>query len=191
LFRPGLGRGSSRIERKKPRLLWLGRIEPRNGLSTMLAAMPRTLERHPGARLTVVGDGPWRARMERAARPLGPSVRFAGFVNGGRPGYYRGSDIYVCPTTRASFGVTLLEAMACGTPLIVSDIPAFRDLASECGAVFAPVGDAEAWADAVNSLIDDAARREAMRRAGPACAERFAWPTVARRVLEVYERVLK
>ena len=190
-FRPGLGRGSSRIERKKPRLLWLGRIEPRNDLSTILSAMPRILERHPGARLTVVGDGPWRGRMERMAQPLGPSVRFAGFANGGRPGYYRGSDVYVCPTTRASFGVTLLEAMSCGTPLVVSDIPPFRDLASDCGAVFVPVRDAGAWARAINGLIDDAEKREHMRLAGPAHAEQFAWPAIARRVLEVYERVLQ
>jgi phosphatidylinositol alpha-mannosyltransferase len=186
-FRPGLGRGGSRTE---PRLLWLGRIEPRNDLATALEAMPRILERHPGARLTVVGDGPWRSRLERVARPLGPSVRFAGYANGGRPGYYRGSDVYLCPTTRASFGVTLLEAMACGTPLVVSDLPAFRDLAGECGAVFAPMRDGEAWAEAVNDLIDDPVRRRDMSLAGQEVARRYAWPAVARRVLEVYRRVV-
>jgi phosphatidylinositol alpha-mannosyltransferase len=189
LFRPGLGRGADRFERRKPRLLWLGRIEPRNDLATVLAAMPRILERHPGAQLTVVGDGPWRARMEHAARRLGPCVHFVGFVNGGRPGYYRAADAYLCPTTRASFGVTLLEAMACGTPLVVSDIPAFRDLATASRAVFAPAGDAEAWAGAVNGLIDDPARRESMITEGRAVAECYSWPLVAQRVLAVYRRV--
>jgi phosphatidylinositol alpha-mannosyltransferase len=189
LFRPGLGRGGDRFEPTKPRLLWLGRIEPRNDLATVLAAMPRILERHPGAQLTVVGDGPWRSRLERVARRLGPCVHFAGFVNGGRPEYYRAADVYLCPTTRASFGVTLLEAMACGTPLVVSDIPAFRDLATASGAVFAPCGDAEAWASAVNDLIDDPARRESMAGEGRAVGERHAWPLVAQRVLAVYRRV--
>lgn len=191
LFRPGLGLDGERFERKPPHLLWLGRIEPRNDLATVLAAMPTILERHPGARLTVVGDGPWRPRMERAARRLGASVHFAGYVNGGRPGYYRAADAYLCPTTRASFGVTLLEAMACGTPLVVSDIPAFRDLASASGAVFAPPGDAEAWASAVIGLIDDPARRETMTAEGRAVAERYAWPLVAQRVLAVYKRVTR
>lgn len=185
-FRPGLGRASA-----APRLLWLGRIEPRNDLGTVLAAMPRILERYPEARLTVVGDGPWRGRMERAARRLGggSSVEFAGYVNGGRPGYYRASDVYLCPTWRASFGVTLLEAMACGTPLVVSDIPAFRDLAEQAHAVFAPPRDAEAWADAVTTLIADTERRETMARDGRRVAERHAWPLVAQRVLAVYRRV--
>jgi len=191
LFRggPESGRGGERSERKPPRLLWLGRIEPRNDLATVLAAMPGILERHPGAQLTVVGDGPWRSRMERAARRLGPCVQFAGYVNGGRPDLYRAADVYLCPTTRASFGVTLLEAMACGTPLVVSDIPAFRDLATASGAVFAPPGDAHAWARAVNDLIDDPARRETMSGQGRAVAERHAWPLVAQRVLAVYRRV--
>ena len=190
-FRPGLGRGGARFERRKPKLLWLGRIEPRNDLTTVLAAMPRILERHPGAKLTIVGDGPWRARMERAARTLGPSVQFAGYANGTRPGYYRSSDVYLCSTTRASFGVTLLEAMACGTPLVVSDLPAFRDVAAESGAVFAPPRDPDAWANHVNDLNDNPQQREEMMHAGRAVAERHAWPLIAQRVLDVYRRVLE
>ena len=190
-FRPGLGRASGRFEQRPPQLLWLGRIEPRNDLGTVLAAMPSILERHPAAKLTVVGDGPWRSRMERAARRggLGPSVHFAGYANGDRPDYYRGADVYVCPTKRASFGVTLLEAMACGTPLVVSDIPAFRDVAGQSHAMFVPPGDADAWARAVNALIDDTDRRGTMAQEGRRIAERHAWPLVAQRVLAVYRRV--
>jgi phosphatidyl-myo-inositol alpha-mannosyltransferase len=186
-FRPGLSRDGGGA---KPRLLWLGRIEPRNDLGTVLAAMPRILERHPGAHLTVVGDGPWRPRLERAARRLGAAVHFAGYANGDRPGYYRDADAYLCPTRRASFGVTLLEAMACGTPLVVSDIQAFRDVAGESQAVFVPPGDPDAWSDAVNRLIDDAPRREIMTREGRSVAERHSWPLVAQRVLAVYKRVI-
>src|SRR6266446_10802561 len=171
-FRPGLGRGSD-----GPRLLWLGRIEPRNDLGTVLAAMPRILERHPAAHLTVVGDGPWRGRMERTARRLGPCVEFAGYVNGGRPGFYNGADVYLCPTTRASFGVTLLEAMACGTPLVVADNVGFRAVVRDgVEAAIVPDNDPTTWADTTIALLEDPARRQAMSRCGLVTASRFAWP---------------
>src|SRR5207245_7129732 len=93
-----------------------GRIEPRNGLGTLLDAMPHILARHPGALLTVAGDGPWRGYYERRARELGTSVRFVGKVFEDRPDYYGSADLYLCPTQIASFGVTLLEALAGGTP---------------------------------------------------------------------------
>jgi len=185
-FRPSLMR---RHGRPHPHLLWLGRIEPRNDLSTALEAMPFILDQYPAARLTVVGDGPWRARMERAARHLGQSVHFAGYANGDRPLYYRAADIYLCPTERASFGITLLESMACGTPMIVSDLPAFRDVAG-ANAVFVPVGQAEAWGRAVNGLLADHERRVTMIQEGRGVAERHAWPAIAQRVLGVYRRVL-
>ena len=174
-----------------PRLLFLGRIEPRNGLGTLLDAMPRILARFPGAVLTVVGDGPWRRYYERRARELGASVRFVGQVFGDRPAYYAAADLYLCPTTIASFGVTLLEAMACGTPMIVSDNLGFRwviDGGAE--AVIVPKDDPAAWAGKVVELIADPERRRAMGEAGRAKAARFAWPRIARRELAVYERVL-
>src|SRR5439155_1647826 len=71
-----------------PRLLFLGRIEPRNGLGTALAALPRILARHPNAVLTVAGDGPWRGYYERRARALGDSVRFVGQVFEERPAHH-------------------------------------------------------------------------------------------------------
>src|SRR5213078_3517879 len=116
-FKPN-GRGPTDALTDHPRLLFLGRIEPRNGLGTLLEAMPRILARYPRAVLTVAGDGPWRRYYERRTRAEGlrASVRFAGQVFEDRPAYYGSADLYLCPTTIASFGVTLLEAMACGTP---------------------------------------------------------------------------
>lgn len=74
--------------------------------------MPRLLHHLPGARLTVAGDGPLRPVYERLARPLGERVTFVGRVNGDRPEHYARADMCLCPTTKASFGITLLEAMA-------------------------------------------------------------------------------
>ncbi len=174
-----------------PRLLFLGRIEPRNGLGTLLAALPRILARYPATVLTVAGDGPWRRYYERRARPLGQSVRFVGQVFEDRPAYYNEADVYLCPTTIASFGVTLLEAMACGAPMIVSDNLGFRSVIDGGEeAVLIPSDDPAAWADTTIDLLADPARREAMSGAGVEKAARFAWSRIARQELAVYERVL-
>ncbi|HET7295534.1 MAG TPA: glycosyltransferase family 4 protein [Gemmatimonadales bacterium] len=189
-FRPN-GRRPVDGRTDDPRLLFLGRIEPRNGLGTLLDAMPRILARYPRAVLTVAGDGPWRNYYERRARELGPSVRFAGQVFADRPAYYGSADLYLCPTTIASFGVTLLEAMACGTPMIVSDNLGFRSVVDGgAEAVLIPKDDPARWAETTIALLDDPERRVAMGRAGRAKAAQFAWPRIARAELAVYERVL-
>lgn len=190
-FRPN-GRLPTDALTDHPRLLFLGRIEPRNGLGTLLDAMPRILARYPKAVLTVAGDGPWRHYYERRARPLGTSVRFAGQVFADRPAYYGSADLYLCPTTIASFGVTLLEAMACGTPMIVSDNAGFRSVIDGgAEAELVPKDDPVMWADATLALLADPERRAAMGQAGRAKAAGFAWPNVARAELAVYERVLE
>ena len=188
-FHPN-GRRPGDALRRGPRLLFLGRLDPRNGLDTMLAAMPRILAAYPAAQLVVAGDGPLRRYYEARAQPLGASVRFAGRVFEDRPAYYGTADLYLCPTTKASFGVTLLEAMACGTPMVISDITGFRELVNGgAEAVLVPEDDAEAWSRAVIELIGNTGRRAAMSAAGLAKAERFAWPRVAEQVLGVYRQV--
>ncbi len=189
-FRPN-GRQPTDAFTEHPRLLFLGRIEPRNGLGTLLDATPRILARYPNAVLTVAGDGPWRGYYERRAQELGASVRFAGQVFGDRPAYYGSADLYLCPTTIASFGVTLLEAMACGRPMIVSDNLGFRSVIDGGEeAVIIPKDDPTVWAETTIALLGDPERRAAMGRAGVAKAARFAWPRIARAELAVYERVL-
>jgi phosphatidyl-myo-inositol alpha-mannosyltransferase len=189
-FRPD-GRRATDALTDHPRLLFLGRIEPRNGLGTLLDAMPGILARYPRAVLTVAGDGPWRGYYQRRARELGASVRFAGQVFADRPAYYGSADLYLCPTTIASFGVTLLEAMACGTPMIVSDNLGFRSVVDGgAEAVLIPKDDPDVWAETTLALLGDPERRAAMGRAGRAKAARFAWPRIARAELGVYERVL-
>ena len=190
-FRPN-GRRPDDALATGPRLLFLGRLDPRNGLETVLRAMPSVLDRFPDTTLVVAGDGPLRPLYERLARPVGDRVRFLGRVNGDRPEVYGSADLYLCPTTKASFGITLLEAMACGTPLVVSDITGFRELVSGGSeAVLVDKDDADAWARTAIDLIADPARRAGMRDAGLQKVQRFAWPRVAEQVFAVYERVTK
>jgi phosphatidylinositol alpha-mannosyltransferase len=183
------GRPSPITPGRGPRLLYLHRIEPRNHLGTLLDAMPEILERYPEAQLTVAGDGPWGRYYRRRARKLGPHVRFLGRIDD-RAEQYRAADIYLCPTMRAGFGITLLEAMACGTPMIVADNPGFRSVVDGgCEAVLLPHDDDRGWARAIIDLLSDPERRAAMQSAGLAKVRRYGWTEIADRILAVYRRV--
>lgn len=173
-----------------PQLLFLGRLDPRNGLDTALAAMAHVREMRPDARLTIVGDGPLRGHYHRLAEPVKDVVRFVGSANGDRPMRYASADVYLCPTTKASFGITLLEAMASGVPQAVSDVTGFRELVDGgAEATLVPMADPVAWAKTAVELLNDPARRQAMGAAGRAKSLTYSWPVVAERVMQVYERV--
>ena len=188
-FHPN-GRRAREAATRGPRLLAPGPARPPQRAGHAARSDATILERHPTAQLVVVGDGLLRKSYEARASHLGASVRFVGQVSDERPDYYGGADLYLCPTTKASFGITLLEAMACGTPLVVSDITGFRELiAGGAEAVLVPKDNPLAWARAAIALIEDPARRDVMGAAGLTKAAQFAWPRIAERVLEVYERV--
>jgi glycosyltransferase involved in cell wall biosynthesis len=87
--------------------------------------------------------------------------------------------------------VTLLEAMACGTPMVLRENPGFRAVLRDGPeAVFVRGTDPSLWAENVTALIADTTRRGQMGAAGRLRAAEFAWPVVARRELDVYERVI-
>jgi phosphatidyl-myo-inositol alpha-mannosyltransferase len=106
------GRRLPRFDDAKMNVLWVGRVEPRNGLDRMLAAFA-LLRQEVDARLLVVGDGPLLSRYRAMVpRELASDVVFAGKLLDERPDWYASADVYCAPTSIASFGITLLEAMA-------------------------------------------------------------------------------
>jgi phosphatidylinositol alpha-mannosyltransferase len=89
-----------------------------------------------------------------------------------------------------SFGMVLTRAFACALPAVASDIPGYREVLDPAAAVAVAPGDPVALADAVAGLVADEARRETLGVAARALAvERYSWPTIARRLVEAYERV--
>ena len=173
-----------------PVILFLGRFDPRNGLSTLIDAFKRLKARRYRAQLLVVGDGPLRAIYRRQAAG-DPDIVFAGPVLHGRPAYYTHSTIYACPTTKASFGITLLEAMASMVPIVCSDILGFRDVVQHGReALMVPRGDADALANAIARLLDDADARDRLARTGRRRSLEYDWRNVTAAVFDVYGEVL-
>jgi phosphatidylinositol alpha-mannosyltransferase len=178
------------ITRGLPTILFLGRFDPRNGLTTLIDAFRRVKGRGREARLLVVGDGPLREHYYKQANG-DKDIVFAGAVLEGRPSYYAHSSVYACPTTKASFGITLLESMACETPIVCSDILGFRDVVVDGReAIMTPCGDRDALADALVRVIDDPSLAIQLGTTGRRQSLEYSWPRVTSRVLDVYQTVL-
>jgi phosphatidylinositol alpha-mannosyltransferase len=186
----GAGRRLPRWDDGKLNVLWVGRLEPRNGLDRMLAAFA-IARRAVDARLLVLGDGPLLPRYRaRVPDELAGDVHFAGRVVDERPDWYASAHVYCAPTRIASFGVTLLEAMAAGTPVLASDIDGFREvLHPGSEGELLPPEDPVAWARALVRLSRDPARAAAYGQAGRRTAQRYAWPAVTREILGVYRAI--
>lgn len=173
-----------------PSILFLGRFDPRNGLDTLIEAFRRVKARGYAAQLVVVGDGPLRDHYYALANN-DPDITFVGSVLEGRPSYYANCTMYACPTTKASFGITLLESMACETPIICSDILGFRDVVeNNREALMVPRGDIDALAGAMSRLIDDETLRLRLGKRGREESLQYDWSRVTEQVLGVYHSVL-
>jgi phosphatidyl-myo-inositol alpha-mannosyltransferase len=189
VFHPSVG-APPVLRRDVPSILFLGRFDPRNGLSTLIDAFRLVKGKRREAQLVVVGDGPLREHYYKQARG-DEDITFVGAVLAERPSYYAHSSIYACPTTKASFGITLLESMACETPIVCSDILGFRDVVvNGREALMTPCGDRDALADALVRLLDDEGARIQLGMAGRQESLQYSWPRVTTQVLDVYHAVL-
>ena len=189
LFTPDAPRPAA-MRDDRPVVLFLGRFDPRNGLTTLIEAFKRVKGRGRRAQLVIVGDGPLRKHYYRQAG-RDADITFVGAQLNDRPGYYANSAIYACPTTKASFGITLLEAMACSTPIVCSDILGFRDVVMHGReALMVPREDREALSNALVHLLDDESLRTRLGATGRARAMEYDWRAVTSAVLDVYHDVL-
>ena len=165
---------------------FVGRVdEPRKGLEVLLSAFAELRTTRPGLRLLVAGPG--------SIDVVPPGVTMLGQVSDAvKASVYRSVDVFVAPNTGGeSFGIILLEAMAAGTPIVASDLEAFRRVLGDGAAgQLATVGDAASFAYAIGSLLDSPARRESLAAAGRSLVERYDWSVVAVEVLRVYETAI-
>ncbi|MBB5915635.1 phosphatidylinositol alpha-mannosyltransferase [Nocardia transvalensis] len=173
-------------------VLFLGRYdEPRKGMAVLLGALPELVRRHPDVEILIVGRGD-EARLRREAGDLAGHLRFLGQVSDAeKASAMRSADVYCAPNLGGeSFGIVLVEAMAAGTPVVAGELDAFRRVLRDGAAgVLVPVGDSARLAVAINELLGDPDRREALVRAANQVVGEYDWPVVAEQILRVYETV--
>ncbi|NUS74202.1 MAG: glycosyltransferase family 4 protein [Corynebacteriales bacterium] len=173
---------------------FLGRFtEPRKGFDTLLSAFLELAPQRSDLRLLVAGPGDPSEVLHRVPVQLRERISILGKISeADKARMLRSVDIYVAPNTGGeSFGIILTEAMAAGTPVVASDLDAFRRVLNDGKAGdFFPVGDKSALASVLAQLLDDPARRAEMGREGRAVVAEYDWSVVAARVVEVYHSAI-
>ena len=173
-------------------VLAVGTLEPRKNLTTLLEAFARL--RRDGAvdadlRLVLAGARGWLDEpIFATVRSLGleDAVRFTGFVDDDDlPAVYSGAALFVFPSLHEGFGLPLLEAMACGVPVVTSNVSSMPEVAGDAATLVDP-RDGEGLAAAIARSLRDAPLRGRLREAGIARARQFSWEATARRTLDAY-----
>jgi phosphatidylinositol alpha-mannosyltransferase len=174
----------------RPTILYVGRIEARKGIDHLLDAHAIVKKTYPDARLVIVGDGGLRAELEAYGRDRGlTDVIFEGPVDRGRlPAYYKRADVFCSPSTEnESFGISLLEAMAAGTPVASTSVNGLDVLAHNEAGLVVPPRDAESLAGAITTLLDDRALATRLGAEAQVRARAYDWTTLAHRLVEYYQ----
>ena len=182
---------SSRYLRPGTRnIVYLGRLERRNGPEIAIEAFNRIGAALPDVRLLMAGDGPMRAELEaQVPAQLRDRVEFVGAIYDERPELFASSSLFLLPARAVGFSIMVLEAFAAGLPVVA--LPAYgTDRAGDhwSNVILAKDNSADAFAAA---MVDTIQRDQGDRIArGRAIAETFDWGRVGSRILEVFERAV-
>lgn len=192
------------LDPKESIVLYVGRFDPRKGIETLVRAVAKLKTEQPNEkiRLVLVGgssagqvDGLERDRIEALASELGIGswTTFAGRVGHDRlPLFYTAADVCVIPSHYEPFGLVAIEAMACGTPVVASDVGGlkFTVLPEETG-LLVPAQDVDAFSKAIDRLLSDTVWTQKVRRqAATRVQENFSWNGVAIQLSDLYRRSL-
>ncbi len=174
-------------------VLFVGNLEPKKGILVLLEAFVQLKQRRdlPHS-LLIAGKRGWLYRdiLRRAQEPeMQRFVRLLGYVEDRLlPALYSLAEVFVLPSFYEGFGLPVLEAMACGTPVICSDAGALAEVAHGAARIV-PMGDAEALAQALGEVLSDDALRAELRQRGLQRARQFPPEAIGREMLDIYEAV--
>jgi len=174
-------------------LLFVGTIEPRKNLVTLLHSYDLLRGRIQAPPLIIAGPKGWQhEEVASTVRDLGleDSVFFPGYVPRDElPLWYNAADLFVYPSLYEGFGLPALEAMACGTPVIASNVSSLPEVVGDAGILVEPT-DTEGLAEVLSQVLTDQPLREELRSKGLQRAGMFTWSRAAAETATVYDRAL-
>lgn len=175
-------------------ILFVGRLDSyRKGVHFLLQALKKLNEEKLPCKLTIIGDGPYRPRLEGLARDLNlRNTEFLGRIPNARlPVYYNQADMFVLPSCAEGMSNVVLEAMACGLPVIATSVGGNPELVeNEETGLLVPPENVEALCDSFKKLLSDKKLRERMGSLGRKKVEEyFTWDRIAGEYLKLYESI--
>jgi len=176
-------------------LLFVGRIVPKKGLHVLLYGMKRILERDNEVRLRIAGKGRLLPLMKSLSKMLDieGNVEFLGYVpDEDLPELYRSSDILILPSiTGESFGITMIEAMASGLPVIGTNVGGISEIIRDCGKVVEP-NRPNNLSKAILDMLSNPEKMKELGKKGREKVERvYSWDVVGERILAIYSDLIK
>jgi len=192
---PGSAEVEGVLERhgvERPYVLFVGVRQPRKNLPRAIRAFSAVKTRADlPHRLVLVGKRGWQAgETERAIEAAGDDVQPVGYVpDADLPALYAGAEVFLFPSLYEGFGIPVLEAFACGTPVLTSNVSALPEVAGDAAAAVDP-RDEDAIAEALLRVLGDAERRAELVARGRERLREFDWVETARRTVEGYERAV-
>ncbi|MGQ9716465.1 MAG: glycosyltransferase family 4 protein [Anaerolineae bacterium] len=169
----------------RPYVLSVGTLQPRKNFVRLIRAFARLPA--TGRMLVIAGSRGWlyESVLEEAARHP-DRVRVLGFVeDADLPALYRGADLFVFPSFYEGFGLPVLEAMACGVPVVCSGVSSLPEVAGDAALLVDPE-DEEGLSQAMERVLEDEGLRQEMAARGRARAARFTWEQAARRLAAMF-----
>ena len=177
----------------KPYILYVGSLESRKNLPRLLEAYAQLRHWSEQWVLVIVGARRWKfAPIFETVQRFGlePYVLFTGFVEEeDLPALYNGADLFVFPSLYEGFGLPVLEAMACGAPVVTSSTSSLPEVAGDAALLVDPY-DIEEIAAAMRRVLEDEALGAELRAKGLARAKEFSWERTAGETIAIYEKVL-
>jgi glycosyltransferase involved in cell wall biosynthesis len=177
-----------------PTLLYVGRLKKYKNIETPIRAMPLIREVIPNARLVIIGSGDHQPDLQNLALSLGlgDAVEFKGYIpQAEKISYLRRSHISVYPSLKEGWGLTNIEANACGTAVLASRVPGLRDSVDEgrSGLLF-EFGNIEQFAEMAAKMIGDEDFRRSLEMGGLRWAADFSWEKTARATEDILKRIV-
>jgi glycosyltransferase involved in cell wall biosynthesis len=174
------------------RLVCVSRLISRKAIDVLITAFAIVYSRFPDAELVIVGDGVLDSQLRDLAARFGlaGAIRFEGCQPHEKiAGFYRSAHMFVLPSRHEGMSNAMLEAMACGLPVVVTNTGGTAELVKDNG-IIVPTDDPGQLATAMLTLLDDENRRRDAGRASRTIARKFGWQSCAHQYIETYREAV-